>query len=223
MPTLEIVLQARDETGKAFASAQGRAAQMNAGFSRMAGGRGYAGLGSDMDRLRISTEAVNTVMHGMTGVLAGNLIAVDQLGMGMMRLSGGMGLAAKAGLALGAAFAGVVAVGLLSLFIVSAFEQSNLPEILRTEINFDQIDFVSNDQLKTVLNQTSVTPAEVDEAVQINAAARLSALKATFLILAALSLLSILPSLRLPGYTPVELSADDLTHDHPPSGAPART
>ena len=125
--------------------------------------------------------------------------------------------------ALGAAFAGVVAVGLLSLFIVSAFEQSNLPEILRYEINFDKIDFVSNDQLKTVLNQTSATPAEVDEAVQINAAARLSALKATFLILAALSLLSILPSLRLPGYTPVELSADDLTHDHPPSGAPART
>lgn len=124
--------------------------------------------------------------------------------------------------ALGAAFAGVVAVGLLSLFIVSAFEQSNLPEILRYEINFDQIDFVSNDQLKAVLSQTSATPAEVDEAVQINAAARLSALKATFLILAALSLLSILPSLRLPGYTPQELSVDDLTHDHPPSGAPAR-
>ncbi len=125
--------------------------------------------------------------------------------------------------ALGAAFAGVVAVGLLSLFIVSAFNQSNLPETLRYEINFDMIDFVSNDQLKAVLSQTSATPAEVDEAVLINAAARLRALKATFLILAALSLLSILPSLRLPGYTPVELSADDLTHDHPPSGAPART
>lgn len=124
--------------------------------------------------------------------------------------------------ALGAAFAGVVAVGLLSLFIVSAFEQSNLPEILRYEINFDQIDFVSNDQLKAVLSQTSATPAEVDEAVQINAAARLAALKATFLILAVLSLLSIIPSLRLPGYTPQELSVDDLTHDHPPNGAPAR-
>jgi MFS family permease len=123
--------------------------------------------------------------------------------------------------ALGAAFAGVVAVGLLSLFIVSAFEQSNLPEILRYEINFDQIDFVSNDQLKAVLGQTSATPAEVDEAMLINAAARLRALKATFLILAALSLLSILPSLRLPGYTPVELSADDLTHDYPPAAAPA--
>jgi hypothetical protein len=121
--------------------------------------------------------------------------------------------------ALGAAFAGVVAVGLLSLFIVSAFNQSNLPEILRYEINFDKIDFVTNDQLKAVLGQTSATPAEVDEAVQINAAARLSALKATFLILAALALLSIIPSLRLPGYTPVELSVEELTHDHPPNAA----
>ncbi len=125
--------------------------------------------------------------------------------------------------ALGAAFASVVAVGLLSLFIVSAFNQSNLPEILRYEINFDKIDFVTNDQLKAVLEQTSATPAEVDEAVLINASARLRALKATFLILAALSLLSIFPSLRLPGYTPVELSVDELTHDHPPNGAPVRT
>ncbi len=107
--------------------------------------------------------------------------------------------------ALGAAFAGVVAVGLLSMFIASAFSQSTLPEALRYEINFDKIDFVSNDQLKTVLGQTSATPAEVDEAVLINAAARLRALKATFLILAAISLLSIIPSLRLPAYVPGEI------------------
>ena len=118
--------------------------------------------------------------------------------------------------ALGAAFAGVIAVGLLSLFIVSAFNQSNLPEILRAEINFDKIDFVSNDQLKTVLSQTSATPGEVDEAVALNAAARLRALKATFLILAVISLLSIIPSLRLPRYTPGELSVEELTKDHRP-------
>ena len=119
--------------------------------------------------------------------------------------------------ALGAAFAGVVAVGLLSLFIVSAFNQSTLPDVLRTEINFDKIDFISNDQLKAVLSETSATPVEVDEAVAINAAARLRALKATFLILAVISLLSIIPSLRLPRYTPGELSVDELTRDHPPS------
>lgn len=125
--------------------------------------------------------------------------------------------------ALGAAFAGVVAVGLLSLFIVAAFNQSSLPEALRYEINFDKIDFVTNDQLKAVLGQTSATPAEVDAAVLINAAARLRALKATFLILAALALLSIIPSLRLPAYTPKELSVDDLTKDPPPARRPAKT
>ncbi|MCB0253565.1 MAG: MFS transporter, partial [Anaerolineae bacterium] len=117
--------------------------------------------------------------------------------------------------ALGAAFSSVVAVGLLSLFIISAFNISGLPPSLRYEINFDNIDFVSNDQLKTVLSQTSATPAEVDEAVVLNAAARLRALKATFLIVAIISLLTIFPSLRLPGYTPGELDVEELIHDHP--------
>lgn len=125
--------------------------------------------------------------------------------------------------ALGAAFSSVVAVGLLSLFIVAAFNQSNLPEILRSEINFDKIDFVSNEQLKAVLSQTSATPVEVDEAVLLNAAARLRALKATFLFLAAISLLSIIPSLRLPNYRPDELSADELTKDHPSTAPVQRT
>lgn len=74
-----------------------------------------------------------------------------------------------------------------------------------------------------MLDQTSATPAEVDEAVLINAAARLRALKATFLILAALALLSIFPSLRLPGYKPEELSPEELYAGRPPAGAPART
>ena len=118
--------------------------------------------------------------------------------------------------ALGAAFSSVVAVGLLSFFIISAFNLSDLPPILRYEINFDKIDFVSNDQLKTVLSQTSATPAEVDVAVLINASARLRALKATFLIVAVISLLAIFPSLKLPGYTPGELEVDELIIDHPP-------
>ena len=123
--------------------------------------------------------------------------------------------------ALGAAFSSVVAVGLLSVFIVSAFNQSSLPDTLRYEINFDNIDFVSNAQLKVVLDQTSATPAEVNVAVAINAAARLRALKAAFLVLAVISLLAIFPSLKLPGYTPGELSVDELTHDHPSRAAPA--
>lgn len=118
--------------------------------------------------------------------------------------------------ALGAAFAGVVAVGLLSLLITTAFAQSTLPPVLKEEINFDRIDFVSNDQLKEVLSQTSVAEGQVDEAVAINADARLRALRATFLLLAAISLLALIPSTRLPNYKPGQLSAEDIVAEKKP-------
>jgi MFS family permease len=125
--------------------------------------------------------------------------------------------------ALGAAFAGVVAVGLLSLLISSAFVQSNLPPELEQEINFDQIDFVSNDNLKAILAQTSVAAEQVDEAVAINADARLAALQATFLLLAAISLLALIPSTKLPNYKPGELSASDIVSEKPPKAADKKT
>ena len=125
--------------------------------------------------------------------------------------------------ALGAAFAGVVAVGLLAVLITTAFAQSNLPASLEREINFDQIDFVSNDQLKEVLSRTSVAPEQVDEAVAINAEARLRALRATFILLAALSLLALIPSTRLPDYKPGERSAEDIVAERKPEPARAET
>jgi MFS family permease len=118
--------------------------------------------------------------------------------------------------ALGAAFAGVVAVGLLTLLVTNLFVQSNLPPTLAQEINFDRVDFVGNGQLQAALGQTSATPEQVAEAVRINEEARLRALRATFLLLAAISLLAVVPSLKLPNYTPGELSVDDLLSDHPP-------
>jgi MFS family permease len=125
--------------------------------------------------------------------------------------------------ALGAAFAGVVAVGLLAMLITTAFARSNLPASLEREINFDQIDFVSNDQLKEVLSRTSVAPEQVDEAVAINADARLRALRATFILLAALSLLALIPSTRLPDYKPGERSAEDMVAGRTPEPARAQT
>ncbi len=121
--------------------------------------------------------------------------------------------------ALGAAFAGVVAVGLLSLLITTAFTRSELPPSLEQEINFDRIDFISNDQLKEVLSQTSVAPELLDMAVAINADARLNALRATFLLLALISLLALIPSTKLPNYKPGELSAADIVSEKPPKTA----
>ena len=68
------------------------------------------------------------------------------------------GVANNVSSALGSAFAGVVAVGLLGVIIATAFNRSDLPPALETEINFDNIDFVSNNDLETVLGATSATP-----------------------------------------------------------------
>jgi len=72
-------------------------------------------------------------------------------------------------------------------------------------VNLDEITFVSNDRLKDTLATTTATPEQVAEAININAAARLRALKLSFLFLAALSLLVVVPSRRLPGYVPGEV------------------
>lgn len=131
------------------------------------------------------------------------------------------GVANNVSSALGAAFAGVVAVGLLGLVITTAFNRSTLPPALETEINFDQINFVSNDQLKVVLANTSATPEEIDEAVRINEEARLRSLRATFLLITVISLLSIFPALGLPAYLNKELSAEEIIQETPPVEAPA--
>jgi MFS family permease len=122
------------------------------------------------------------------------------------RLAGDVG-------ALGAAFASVVAVGLLGVFLASAFSQSELPPELKTHVLFDDVDFVTNDKLGGVLGATSATPEQVEESVAINEDARLRALRGSFLIVAGISLLSIFPAARLPRYVPGELSAEDIVSD----------
>lgn len=119
--------------------------------------------------------------------------------------------------ALGSAFASVVAVGLLGVVITTAFNRSDLPPVLETEINFDQVDFVTNNQLRIVLGATSATPEQVDAAVTINEDARLRTLRASFLILAGISLLAIFPAVRLPPYVPGEISVEEMTSEATPA------
>jgi MFS family permease len=122
--------------------------------------------------------------------------------------------------ALGAAFTSVVAVWLLGAFLASAFSRSALPANLQVEHLFDDIDFVTNDELKTVLGATTATPAQVEEAVAINEDARLRALRASFFIVAGISLASIFPASRLPKYVPGELSADEILGESPETRRP---
>jgi MFS family permease len=113
------------------------------------------------------------------------------------------GVANNLSTALGTAFAGVVAVGLLSLFIVNGLVNNPvIPPELKVQVNLDNVNFVSNAQLESVLSETTATPEQVAEAVRINEVMRLRALKAAFLILAAIALLGIFPALGLPKYDP---------------------
>ena len=105
--------------------------------------------------------------------------------------------------AIGTAFAAVLAVGLLSAIVTRNL--SGNPVItanLKAEIDFNSIDFISNDRLSIGLKQRQATPEQVREAVRINTQARLQALKMSFLVLAGMALLAIVPSGMLPGYLP---------------------
>lgn len=117
------------------------------------------------------------------------------------------GVANNLSTALGTAFAGVVAVGLLSTMVTGSLMQSTIPNDLKNHINFDNVSFVSNDHLEEYLSESTATTQEINEAVRINIESRLRALKASFLILAGISLLAIIPSMSLPGYKAGEVPA----------------
>jgi len=123
------------------------------------------------------------------------------------------GVANNMSSALGAAFASVVAVGLLGMYLVSGFNASGLPPALASEINFNQVDFVGNDQLREFLGKTNATPAQIEAGVRINEEARLNSLKTTFLIIAVISLLAIIPALGLPKYAPGSLSSQEIIQE----------
>ena len=112
--------------------------------------------------------------------------------------------------AVGTAVSGALLVGLLSAFIVGSLGQ--YPELkaeIQSQIDLDnQITFVSNERLLSALEQSTLSPAQVQEAVRINEEARLRALKIGLLIMAALSLLAIFPAGRLPNYKPGEIPAN---------------
>jgi predicted MFS family arabinose efflux permease len=112
--------------------------------------------------------------------------------------------------AVGTAVAGALVVGLLSAGIMRALVDHPIisPE-LQSQVDLDSINFVSNDRLLAIMQRTTATPEQVDEAVNINAEARLRALKIGLLTMAGLALLTLLPAGRLPNYKPGEIPPPD--------------
>ncbi len=101
----------------------------------------------------------------------------------------------------GTALAGALAVGILSVNIErSLADNPAIPPALIKQVDLDRANFVDNAHLKDVMTGTSATPAQIVEAVRINAEARVRALKLSFLLLAGIALLMIGPAGRLPNH-----------------------
>jgi MFS family permease len=113
---------------------------------------------------------------------------------------------------LGTAFASVLSVTLLSIIVVNSLVKSPVipADVVEKTVNLDEIDFISNDQLDEVLEETDLTPVQEAEVIGINVEARLRALKVSFLVLACVAVLAVIPAGGLPSYIAKEVPADKL-------------
>lgn len=143
----------------------------------------------------------NTLLSAAPKQLAGDVGAWRGL---VHNLSGSVGIAVATAFAVG-----VLATSLAT----SAVENPEISDELVSEINFDDADFLTNAQLEEALGGTSATDAEVAAAIEINEEARLRSLQISLLGLALLSLLAIVPAMRMPNYRegelPEKLEPDD--------------
>jgi MFS family permease len=108
--------------------------------------------------------------------------------------------------AVGTALVGALLVTILGINVGRAVvEHPELPPTLVAQVDLDSVNFVSNDDLKEVLDRTDADAAQVDAAVALNEEARLDTLRLGLLILAGISATAILPASRLPRYRPGEI------------------
>jgi len=108
--------------------------------------------------------------------------------------------------AVGTAVMGALLVTMLSLnFTQAVTEHPELPDELVAQVDLDQVNFISNDDLREKFAETDASPEQIDAAVAINEEERLRTLRMGFLVLAGLSLVAALPASRLPRYTPEEI------------------
>ncbi len=108
--------------------------------------------------------------------------------------------------AVGTALVGALLVGILSMSIVA--NATNNPVItaeLKNEVDLTNLNFFSDVQLKDRLGNTSATSSQMEEALIINAEARIRALKIGFMCLSCLAVLALLPCRWLPAYRPGEI------------------
>jgi MFS family permease len=135
----------------------------------------------------------NTLLSAAPKSLAGDVGAWRGL---VHNISGSVGIAV----------ASVFAVGVLSALITAGIASSpKLPAELTAQVPLDSVNFVTNDQLKRTLSETTATPEQVAEAITLNEDARLRALNISLLGLAGIAVLAIIPAGRMPDYLPGDI------------------
>ena len=106
----------------------------------------------------------------------------------------------------GIAVASVFAVGVLSALVATSLVgNETIDDALTSQVNLDNVNFITNEQLDDVLAETTATDEQIAEAVRINEEARLQALKISLLSLAGIALLAIVPAGRMPNFRPGDI------------------
>ena len=109
--------------------------------------------------------------------------------------------------AVGTALASALVISLLGSSIhQDLVHNARIPNSLRSQVNLNNVSFISNDQLSRMLERTTTATAEqIAEAVRVNTDARLLALKLAFFTFSGLALLAYFPAGALPDYQHREL------------------
>ncbi len=115
-------------------------------------------------------------------------------------------IAGSVGIAVGTA----IAVSLLGVIVAQSVVNSPAfrPAVVE-QVNFDNTNFITNDQLATILEDKGATPAEAKAATEIYEDARLRALRTTLMFLAVLGLLALVPAGNMPDFREPNLTAED--------------
>jgi MFS family permease len=115
-------------------------------------------------------------------------------------------ISGSVGIAVGTA----LAVSLLGVIVANnALDSPAFSDDLIEQVNFDNTNYITSDQLATILEDKGATPAEVAAAIEIYEDARLRALRTTLMFLASLALLALVPAGKMPDFREPDLTAED--------------
>jgi MFS family permease len=115
-------------------------------------------------------------------------------------------IAGSVGIAVGTA----IAVSLLGSMVArDALSTPAFSQELTEQVNFDNTNFVTSDQLVVLLEERGATPAEAEAALEIYEDARLRSLRTTLMFLALLALLALVPAGKMPDFREPDLSVED--------------